>query len=217
MKEATQGQPLPQERPARLCIVVEDENLPTIVFKGPYNNLIAHSGEGRKTNTPYTSIYTGYNSVTTAIETGREKAFKELISHEARDIIRGYHVDEETEDMSGLYGSVLLINAALFDGDAVLKDKEGFLETFDLLLDIDPHTIAVIIARTKSQEKELKELSLSLGDKVRIRFLKEEALGQYESILKEKNLFESHGDFKVIRGNKIPKNSKALREAISGA
>jgi len=105
MQGSIKTQPLPQDKPVRLCIVVEDENLPTIVFKDPYNNLIAHSGKGGEAD--ILSIYTGYNALNTGINTGQEEAFKEIIAHEARDAIRGKHVDEETEPVSMLYDDTL--------------------------------------------------------------------------------------------------------------
>ena len=107
MRDAIKDQSLPQDKPTRLCIVIEDENLPTIVFKDPYNNLIAHSGKGQKTNTPYTSIYAGYNSLEIALLTNQESGFTGIITHEARDVIRGRHVDDTSEAAIKLYADVL--------------------------------------------------------------------------------------------------------------
>jgi hypothetical protein len=113
MSESVKSEALPNDKPIRLCIVVEDENLPTIVFKDVYNNLIAHSGGGQKTDMPYTSIYAGYNSVKTAIDNHQEDGFQEIIAHEARDIIRGYHVDESMEASTKFYGDT--INKSMLD------------------------------------------------------------------------------------------------------
>ena len=107
MQESIKVSLLPKDKPVRLCIVVEDKNLPTIVFKDPYNNLIAHSGKGEKTSTPYTSIYAGYNSLEVALKTNQEDGFKKIISHEADDIARGYHLDEKVADAAVLYDNVL--------------------------------------------------------------------------------------------------------------
>lgn len=109
MRDSIRGRPLPEDKPVRLCIVMEAEDLPAIVFKDPYNNLIAHAGRGRKTGTPFTSIYTGYGLLKRAVENHQEGAFKEIVAHEAGDILRGYHVDEEADiaPASKLYDDTL--------------------------------------------------------------------------------------------------------------
>jgi len=107
MRESIKNQSLPQDQPTRLCIMMENEDFPAIVYKDQYNSLLAHSGSGEKTNTPYTSIYAGYNSLQTAINTRQEDAFLELITHETRDVIRGKHIDEEIEKVAKLYDGTL--------------------------------------------------------------------------------------------------------------
>ncbi len=107
MSNSIKDKPLPQDKPIRLCIVIEGKNLPTIVFKDPYNNLIAHSGKGEKTSTSYTSIYAGYNSLAVALKTNREDDFKKIINHEADDIARGYHLNEKIAEAAVLYDNVL--------------------------------------------------------------------------------------------------------------
>ncbi|OIO34212.1 MAG: hypothetical protein AUJ70_01585 [Candidatus Omnitrophica bacterium CG1_02_40_15] len=107
MQESLLRNPASWEKPVRLCIVVEDTGLPTIVFKDPYNNLIAHAGKGRKTDTPYVSIYAGYNSLKEALKTNKEDSFKEIVSHEIRDIERGYHIDEPITEANELYKNII--------------------------------------------------------------------------------------------------------------
>ncbi|MFH0772604.1 MAG: hypothetical protein V1933_08305 [Candidatus Omnitrophota bacterium] len=115
MSDSIKGKPLPQDKPIRLCVVIEDKNLPTMVFKDPCTNPIAHSGKGEKTSTPYTSIYAGYNSLEVAFKTDREDDFKKIINHEANDIARGYHLDEETKEAANLYDTTLdLYDAGMF-------------------------------------------------------------------------------------------------------
>ena len=107
MSESVKDKPLPNNKPIRLCIVIEDENLPTIVFKDSYNNLIAHSGKGEKTSTPYTSIYAGYHSLEVAFKTDQEDGFRKIIIHEADDIVRGYHLNEKIDEVVTLHDKTL--------------------------------------------------------------------------------------------------------------
>ncbi|MCX5680302.1 MAG: VWA domain-containing protein [Candidatus Omnitrophica bacterium] len=121
--ESAKPEFLPKDKPMRFCMVVEDEGQPTIVFNDSFNNLIAHSGGGKKTGSRYASIYTGYNSLVTAVKMNGEGRFRELVAHEARDLMRGFHVDEELESANRLYDDVL---------DIYDSDSAKFL-WFDLL------------------------------------------------------------------------------------
>jgi len=116
MKEAISGKALPENKPVRLCIVVEDKDLPTIVFRDPYNNLIAHAGQGKKRDN--TSIYAGYKSFNIAFSTGQIDGFKQIIAHEADDIIKGHHVDEEIPLADRLYDYVI--------GEAPQEDQTNY-------------------------------------------------------------------------------------------
>lgn len=111
MKEATirqyQESNEPTPKNLRLCIVEEESNQPTIVFKNIHNNLLSHSGKGVKTNTPYTSIYAGYNAVQYALDANKQEAFKKAKAHEARDIIRGHHVDDAESEVDEFYDEVI--------------------------------------------------------------------------------------------------------------
>ena len=118
-----------------------------------------------------------------------------------------------------------LINAALFDGDVVLGDPDGFKEQYELLKEIDPHTIVVLTARPKTDIEELERIIKRFGLKIRIDAhilsLRGYSLAQYKTLLDDKpeggrTIFELYGDFKVIRGNKIPQNMSILRETVSG-
>jgi hypothetical protein len=54
------------------------------------------------------SIYAGYNSLQTALETNREEGFKEIVNHEIEDIKKGYHAEESiTDKVNELYNHVL--------------------------------------------------------------------------------------------------------------
>ena len=90
---------------ARLVIVVEHKDLPSIFFRDIYNNLIAHSGGGEKTKTGITSIYIGYNLVRTALASGRKEGLESVLRHEVRDIQRGSHLEPRQEAKKGLITS----------------------------------------------------------------------------------------------------------------
>jgi len=96
MKDAA-GDRLPQKIPTRLCIIVEKEDQPAVIFRDKDNNLIAHTGKGYKTNSPYHSIYVGYSVVEYAAGSDREEDFKRIIRHEIKDLLIGRHDSEDEE------------------------------------------------------------------------------------------------------------------------
>jgi hypothetical protein len=180
MKDSIKDQTLPHNKPIRLAIIVEDEGLPTIVFKDAYNNLIAHSGRGEKTSAPYTSIYAGYNSLANSMKTkNEESAFKELIGHEARDIIRGYHIDEEIEKVTNLYNRVLdlydiqpttvlwtdLLNAQLHE-DRIYEIKYDVSRLSSSQIEIIEEYVGLLQKRsTNPNNIKLKPFSSAQGSK----------------------------------------------------
>ena len=117
----------------------------------------------------------------------------------------------ETTQIVGIAAStVSLINVALFNGEAVLEDRNGFLGAYSDLVDIDPSIVAVIIATTEAEAQALRALGLPLGDKMKVELLQGEALSQYEVLL------GPEVGFNVIMGNKIPEDLDALRQTLSG-
>jgi hypothetical protein len=125
----------------RLAIVIEN-NDPLIVFKDAFNNVIAHSGKGEKTGAPFVSIYTGYQAFSEAVKSGKEGVFRAIVSHEARDIVRGYHRDEANTEVDDLYDK--LIGRDIYDAEAAvtlvadtlyapLHEKREYRITYDSL------------------------------------------------------------------------------------
>lgn len=113
----------------RLAVVVEDDDLPAIVFKDIYNNLIAHSGKGAKTGMPFASIYVGYNMVRFAVSEDRLGGLKNVVAHEIRDVSRGYHVDIDAELEKGLIGSEEAVSVKKFYEDTL--DFSVFKKSMD--------------------------------------------------------------------------------------
>lgn len=93
--------------PVRLSIIIEEDGTPSIVYKNINENLLAHSGKGQKTGTGVVSIYAGYNALEYAIMTESEDAFREIIAHEERDIVRGHHEDDLTQKAQDCYKHAL--------------------------------------------------------------------------------------------------------------
>ncbi|MFC1667414.1 hypothetical protein ACFL0P_06100, partial [Candidatus Omnitrophota bacterium] len=117
---------------------------------------------------------------------------------------------ETTQIVDITVPSTSLIDVALFNGEAVLEDRDGFLEVYSDLVDIDPSIVAVIIATTEAEAQALRALGLPLGDKMKVELLQGEALSQYEDLLSPEI------GFNVIMGNKIPEDLNALRQTLSG-
>lgn len=85
---------------------------------------------------PFTSIYAGYNSLHTAVATNKEDAFKEVISHETQDIIRGYHEDDafaQSKKVEELYDAILI--------DKVPHDAAFTVELLSLLAKLPPPVV----------------------------------------------------------------------------
>ncbi|MFH1753872.1 MAG: HAD hydrolase family protein, partial [Candidatus Omnitrophota bacterium] len=122
MYDAVKNRPIPPD--TRLCLIVEDKDKPTIIFKDSENNLIAHSGEGKDTGIGRASIYAGYNTIATAIRTSQEKGLKEIIRHEANDIIKG-HRNERLRAGNKLYDDVVsnAVNARIAEDFEFVREE----------------------------------------------------------------------------------------------
>lgn len=107
MREAA-GERLPGAHSIRLCIIVEEGDRPTIVYRDTDNNLVAHTGRGRKTGTPYLSIYAGFHALETARSLNRPADFSALIKHEARDAQWGHESGYVEPLLDRFYSDVLM-------------------------------------------------------------------------------------------------------------
>ncbi|MBU0477779.1 hypothetical protein KKC91_04340 [bacterium] len=149
-----------------------------------------------------------------------------ILRDETDDLDFSQHIDMVLHllEKEATISTPSLVNTALFDGDTVLANPDGFKEQCALLKEIDPHTIAIVTARPETDIEELKRImerfGLKIGIDAHILSLRGYSLAQYETLLDDKpeggkTIFELYGDFKVIRGNRIPKDMSSLREAIS--
>lgn len=109
--------------------------------------------------------------------------------------------------------SELFINLRLVDGEAITQETVGrFKAALDGIRGPNPETIVVIIAKDEAQRKYLITPGLlPLGEDLKVELLRGKAWLDYISI---KDAFGT-GDFKVIRGNKVPENSD-LKAALIG-
>ncbi|MFH1790642.1 MAG: glycosyltransferase, partial [Candidatus Omnitrophota bacterium] len=120
MRLALKDITIPVGKPLRLVIIVEKGKNPTVVYKNAENNLIAHSGLGKKTGAQVPSIYIGYNTVETALETNETRQFQDIIAHEADDIARGFHNGAR---VFGLYNTVMARHNAEQGNVAALEER----------------------------------------------------------------------------------------------
>lgn len=162
MKEAAREVSFFPGGSTRLCIVVEEKDQPVIVFKDTDNNLIAHSGKGKKTGLGSASVYAGFNTIVKAVETGRENAFKELVAHEFRDLEREDHIDDAGEEALEFYNMVLGPVSGKDTTD--VKSPNEFIPEFVRgLVEEDPDFLLLI-----ESEHDMRKVVEALSKRVRL-------------------------------------------------
>ncbi|MBU0478274.1 hypothetical protein KKC91_06875, partial [bacterium] len=67
-----------------------------------------------------------------------------------------FHISPSVSSDQISASELSLINVALFNGEAVLEDRDRFLEVCSDLVDIDPSIVAVIIAGTEAEAQALR-------------------------------------------------------------